>query len=134
MNVKSATHDSAGRTSGRMIRQKMPKSLHPSMRAASESSSGIVMKNCRSRKMLNADPNHAGTQSGLNVPSNWIGVCSSSQRKSANSETIVTGNGIIIVESISANSTPRPRKRTLAKPYATSALEKVVPDDGQRRR
>ena len=52
---------------------------------------------------------------------------SPSQRKSANSETIVTGNGIIIVESISANSSPRPRKRILAKPYATSALESVVP-------
>ena len=77
--------------------------------------------------MLNADPNHAGTHSGLNVPSHGMPVVSPSQRKSANSETIVTGNGIIIVESISAKSTPRRRSGCLAKPYATSALEIVVP-------
>ena len=43
-----------------------------------------------------------------------MGVCASSQRNSTNSETMITGKGIIMVESISAKSAPRPRKRRRA--------------------
>ena len=43
---------------------KMPNSPAPSMRAASASSSGIVMKNCRIMKMKNALPKAFGTTSG----------------------------------------------------------------------
>ena len=46
-------------------------SLAPSTRAASASSSGIVRKNCRSRKIENASPKKAGTISGLNDPTQW---------------------------------------------------------------
>ena len=127
MNEKSATTARAGRASGRTTRKRMPISPQPSMRAASESSRGMVMKNCRRRKMLNADPNQAGTQSGLNVPSQAIPVTSPSHRKMLNSGTMVTGKGIIIVASMMPNSAPRPRNGILAKPYATTALESVVP-------
>ena len=44
-----------------------------------------------------------------------------------NSETISTGNGIIIVESINPKSSERPRKSILAKPYATREEERTVP-------
>ena len=40
----------------------------PSTRAASDSSSGIVRKNWRSRKIENASPKKLGTISGLSVP------------------------------------------------------------------
>ena len=60
--------EEGGVLSGTMIRQKMRHSLHPSIRAASLSSSGIVLKNCRMRKMLKALPNHAGSHRGSRVP------------------------------------------------------------------
>jgi len=66
--VKIPTVISGGLASGSMIFQKMPNSLAPSMRAASESSSGIVRKNWRRRKILNAPPpKNCGTVSGRNV-------------------------------------------------------------------
>ena len=64
----SATTANAGLDNGRMIRQKQPHREQPSSMADSSSSLGMPMKNWRNRKMLNALPNHAGTQSGLNVP------------------------------------------------------------------
>ena len=51
-----------------MIRQKQPQRVQPSSMADSSSSLGMPRKNCRSRKMLNALPNHAGTHSGRSVP------------------------------------------------------------------
>ena len=53
------------------MRKKIPNSEQPSMRAASDRSSGRVRKNWRRRKMLKALPNQAGTHSGRNVPSHW---------------------------------------------------------------
>jgi hypothetical protein len=51
-----------------MMRQKMASSLQPSMRAASDSSLGMVRKNWRSKKMLKAPPKNAGTHNGSSVP------------------------------------------------------------------
>ena len=48
------TVPSAGPESGRMISRKMRNVEAPSMRAASSSSCGMLMKNCRSRKMKKA--------------------------------------------------------------------------------
>ena len=45
------------------MRKKMASSLQPSMRAASESSLGMVKKNWRSKKMLNAPPKTAARPS-----------------------------------------------------------------------
>ena len=65
MNVKMAVAASAGLESGRMIRKKMPKWPHPSMRAASLSSSGIARKNWTSRKMKKASvASSLGTMKG----------------------------------------------------------------------
>ena len=47
---------------------RMRSSPHPSTRAASRYSCGIVMKNWRSRKIENASPKKAGTISGSSVP------------------------------------------------------------------
>ena len=58
----------AGRQSGRMTCQKMRHSLHPSMRAASDRSFGMVMKNWRSRNTLNAPATNEPTHSGRRVP------------------------------------------------------------------
>ena len=96
--------------SGRTTMRKMFHSEQPSILAASDSSSGMVRKNWRRRKILNALPNQAGTQSGRNDPiqcSFW---------KSANVGTIKTGNGTIIVASVAAKAKSRPGKRRRAKP------------------
>ena len=93
-----------------MIRQKMPHSLQPSIRAASLSSSGMVRKNWRMRKMLNALPKNAGTHSGLSVP------IQPSVLNTPYIGTMSTGNGTIIVTSVSTNRVSRPRQRTRAKP------------------
>ena len=50
MKAKTARVASAGPDSGRMIRQKHPQRLAPSIRAASSSSNGMPRKNWRSRK------------------------------------------------------------------------------------
>ena len=52
MVVKIITLTTAGLVSGRMIREKIWKLLHPSIRAASSSSAGIWLMNCRKRNML----------------------------------------------------------------------------------
>ena len=51
MNWNNATTVSAGLAKGKMTRSMMTSSLAPSMRAASDSSCGICLKNCRSIKM-----------------------------------------------------------------------------------
>jgi hypothetical protein len=43
-------------------------SLAPSTRAASESSSGIVRKNCRRRKIEKASPRNPGRINGVRCP------------------------------------------------------------------
>ena len=55
MNVKMASVASAGFDSGRMMRQSTVKRVQPSMKAASSSSRGIVMKNCRKRNVPKAE-------------------------------------------------------------------------------
>ena len=56
----------AGFASGTMIRIINLNSLHPSMRAASEISSGIDVKNCLNKKIENALAKKEGTISGRN--------------------------------------------------------------------
>ena len=56
---------STGPDSGMIMFQKMRNGLAPSIRAASSSSSGMVMKNWRNRKMEKAlPPAHEGTIRG----------------------------------------------------------------------
>ncbi|MNW62102.1 hypothetical protein D3C74_402110 [compost metagenome] len=50
-NAKIATASSAGFTCGNMIYTNVWKKFDPSISAASSSSRGKVMKNCRSRKI-----------------------------------------------------------------------------------
>ena len=61
----------AGFASGTITRVMICHSLAPSIRAASESSSGMVRKNCRSRKIENASPKNRGMISGLNEGIQW---------------------------------------------------------------
>ena len=68
MNWKRPMTISDGLLRGRMICQKIRHSLHPSMRAASDRSLGMVMKNWRSRKTLNAPARNEPTQSGRRLP------------------------------------------------------------------
>src|SRR5450755_2128856 len=88
-NVNRATTDNAGRASGKITRQKMPNSLQPSMRAASDNSPGMVRKNWRNKKMLNAPTKNAGTHKGIKVP------IQPKLRNTTYSGTISTGNGTI---------------------------------------
>ncbi len=85
-------------------------SVHPSTTAASESSRGMVRKNCRSRKMLKAEPNQAGIQSGRKVPIHPR--C----RKSENIGTMRTGKGIIMVARVTPKNTSLPGHLSRAKP------------------
>jgi hypothetical protein len=56
----------AGFDSGTMIREYMYNSLAPSTRAASERDSGIVIKNCLTKKVLNTElPKKVGIIRGL---------------------------------------------------------------------
>ena len=102
MKVNSATTARAGLASGMMTSTKVRSSLAPSIFAASESSMGMVRKNCRRRKMEKALAKNAGTQSGRNVPTH------PSQRNSANVGTMITGNGTIIVASVMLKNRSRP--------------------------
>src|SRR5660398_300171 len=75
MNVKIAVVATAGTMSGRMIRKKVLKCPHPSMRAASSSSKGRPRMNCTMRNTKNASvPSNLGTIKGKNVftqPNCW---------------------------------------------------------------
>jgi len=64
--VKMASVARAGLASGRTIRQKTPKVVQPSMRPASSSSRGSERKNCRIRKMPNAEASQ-GTNAAARV-------------------------------------------------------------------
>src|SRR6185369_13150875 len=82
---------------------------------------GIVRKNCRNRKMLNAPPNQHGTQSGRNVPIHPR--CLNSTYNGA----ISTTGGTISVESTNRNIASRPRQRSRENPYAAIALDATIP-------
>src|SRR5262245_25375414 len=71
--------------------------------------------------MLNAFPNQNGSHNGANVPTSPI------RDHSTYSGAITTGNGTIIVASITPTITPRPRHCTPANPYATIALDTTHP-------
>ena len=101
--MKSATAAIAGFASGTITRVMICHSLAPSTRAASESSSGIDMKNCRSRKIEKASPKKLGTISGVRCPIH------PSRTNTMYRGTIVTWNGSISVASTATNATCRPR-------------------------
>ena len=77
----------AGMASGTITRVRIWNSLPPSTRAASDSSSGIVMKNCRRRKIEKASPKKLGMIRGLNDPTQC------SRTNTMYSGTTVTWNG-----------------------------------------
>ena len=110
MKWNSATTANAGRDSGMMMSFQMRNSEQPSTRAESDNSKGIDMKNWRSKKMLNAAPNQAGTHNGLGLPTH------PSLRKITYTGTISTGNGIIIVASVAAKMRSLPGHLIRAKP------------------
>src|SRR5579885_1808586 len=120
MNENSATVASAGTESGMTIRHQIPSEEQPSRRAASSSSIGSVMKNCRSRKMQKALPNRDGTIRGLSV------FTHPSSLKRMNSGIRVTSLGNISVESTTTNSAPRKRNRRRANPNATNEDTSVL--------
>src|SRR5919199_1833447 len=97
MNWNSATVASAGLASGKMTRQKMVNSFAPSTRPASDSSWGMVMKNCRNKKMLNALPKKGGMSRGYNDPTH------PSNLNRMKDGIMITWNGSISVASIRPN-------------------------------
>src|SRR2546428_9393215 len=111
----------AGRASGTITRIRIWSSLAPSTRAASESSSGIVMKNCRSKKIVKASPKKVGTISGFSDPTQWM------RTKKTYSGMIVTWVGSISVASTRMNTICRPRHRIRDRAYATGIEEATVP-------
>jgi len=119
MNVNRATTASAGFASGSRTSVKIRTSEQPSILAASLSSIGMVLKNCRSKKIENALPKKAGTQSGRKEPTQ------PSHLKRPNVGTIKTGKGTIMVASVTAKKKSRPGQRRRAKAYATTALEQT---------
>ena len=99
-------------------------SLAPSIVAASDSSKGMLRKNWRSRKMLNALPKKAGTQRGEGTdPAQRL-----EERVDRHHET---GNGTIIVARVTKKNASRPRQRRRAKPYAARAHREHCADDVQ---
>src|SRR5580765_2838888 len=110
MNWKSATTASAGLASGKITLVKIAHSFAPSSLAASDSSCGIVMKNCRSRKIKYTSPKKDGTISGLyefNQP-RFLKVM--------NRGTNRTWNGIMIVVRHRKKIKLRPRQRRRENP------------------
>ena len=89
--------------SGTITRSRIWSSLAPSTLAASDSSWGMVRKNWRSRKMVNASPKNNGMISGLSDP------IQPSRTKMTYSGTMVTCGGSISVDSTSMNAAWRPR-------------------------
>ncbi len=104
-NWNNATAMMPGLAMGTTTRVRIQPSPAPSMRAASITSPGRVMKNWRSMKMLKASPKNAGTVSGsteFNHPrlvKIWNCVGNS------------TWYGSIIVASTITNTVVRPRQR-----------------------
>jgi len=97
----------AGLARGTTTRVMIWNSPPPSTRAASTSSSGIVMKNCRSRKIENASPKKAGTISGFSDGIHW------NRENTMYRGTTVTWNGSISVERTSTKDACRPLQRIL---------------------
>src|SRR5258708_7339758 len=100
-----------GVDNGTMILKKIHSELAPSILAASSSSFGMLMKNCRNKKTANALPaNQCGTTSGLKL---------SSQPRYLNSRklgTIVTWGGNINVLRTSKKIKSRRGNLNRAKP------------------
>ena len=67
--VKIATVARAGLVSGRTMLHQMRVSLAPSIRAASDSSMGMLRMNWRSKKIRKAFPKKDRIHSGIMVPS-----------------------------------------------------------------
>ena len=91
------------------------------LRAASISSSGICVKNCRNMKTKNGDASHCGMISGQNVS------IIPRLRNRTKTGIIVTCAGSIIVESITMKRIDRPRKRNRANPNPTRLHETICP-------
>src|SRR5688572_28306207 len=109
-----------------MIRQKKPSSEQPSILAASWRSLGMVMKNCRRRKILKAPPKNAGTIRGLIDPTQPRVL------KTPYRGTITTGKGIIMVARVTMNKASRPFHSTLEKPKAAREQDSTVPTTPRR--
>src|ERR1700675_3970262 len=103
-NWKRATAVMAGLARGTITLIITWNSLAPSTLAASDSSCGIVKKNWRSKKIVNASPKKVGTIKGFNGPIQWI------RTKIAYRGTMVTWLGSIRVAMTRMNTTRRPRQ------------------------
>src|SRR5260370_2193014 len=69
-NARTVIVMNTGVDNGTMILKKIQSELAPSILAASSSSFGMLMKNCRNRKTAKALPaNQCGTTSGLKLSS-----------------------------------------------------------------
>ena len=98
---------SAGIESGSTIRKSTPNREHPSIRAASSSSTGSVRKNWRSRKM----PNGVTRLGAISAPSVSTRPRCCTIR---NVGIMITWNGTISVARSAMNVTSRPKKRSRA--------------------
>jgi hypothetical protein len=100
MKVKMAVVASAGMQSGMITRQYVPKYPHPSISAASSSSTGRLRMNWTIRKMKNASvAKNLGTMSGRNV------LIQPSSLNRMYWGTITTWIGSMIVPSMMAKQT-----------------------------
>ena len=109
--MKIATAESAGFASGRQMRRQMPTRPRPSRRAASSSSAGRAMKNCR---MTNVASTH-GAASAVTRMSGQCVLMRPTCLNIWNSGTIVTSPGTSSPMSTTRNSRFWPGKRMRAK-------------------
>ena len=106
-----------GRAIGTTTRSSTCHSPQPSIRAASTTESGMVSRNWRSRKMLNASPASIGRISGHSVP------VSPALAHIRYSGTVTTCGGSIIMQMITTNTAFSPRHRSFASAYAAGTLD-----------
>src|SRR5215831_10751796 len=119
-NVRAASVASAGIDSGRTMRHSTLSLLAPSTRADSSYSTGSVLKNCRRKKMPNAVAALGRISAPMWLMPTWASTWTPSHLVMMNWGIIVTWNGTMSVAMITANSSPRPRKRSRAKAYPAS--------------
>src|SRR4029450_7330146 len=100
-NSNSATAAMAGLARRRNTETRIRNSPQPSTRAASAYSSGIVMKNCRRRKIEKASPRKFGMMSGDRDPT----TCSF--ENNTQTGTTETPKGSINAQRPTTNKTPR---------------------------
>src|SRR5581483_8003453 len=120
-NENRATAAIAGFASRSTTVVRIRSSPLPSILAASKYSSGIVRKNCRSRKIENASPSQFGRITGQSVPTR------PSFAHITYSGTTETCGGSISAISTTRNAASRPRQRMRASAYATGTLETSRP-------